>query len=99
MPNDYSSRQGQTQGQGQGQGQSTTDKASEFARSAGQQVQEKSKDIVGDAQKKIKEGQEQVGKVIETLDKQLRENPWPIVAGVAIGAFILGSIVSKSNNK
>jgi ElaB/YqjD/DUF883 family membrane-anchored ribosome-binding protein len=89
MPNDYNSRQGQ--------GQTTADKASEFARSAIQQGEEKARDIAGDAQKMLKQGQEQAGKALESLDKQVRDNPWPIIAGVAIGSFLLGSLVSKSN--
>ena len=90
MPNDYNSTR-------QGQGQTTADKASEFARSAGQQGEEKAKDIAGDAQKMLKQGQEQAGKALESLDKQVRDNPWPVIAGVAVGAFLLGSLVSKSN--
>jgi ElaB/YqjD/DUF883 family membrane-anchored ribosome-binding protein len=91
MANDYNNRQGQ------GQGQTAADKASEFARSAVQQAEEKGKNIAGDAQKMLKQGQEQAGKVMESLDKQVRDNPWPIIAGVAIGAFLLGSLMSKSS--
>ena len=89
MPNDYNSRPGQ--------GQTTADKASEFTRSASQQAEEKGKEIAGDAQKMLKQGQEQAGKLLESLDKQVRDNPWPVIAGVAIGSFLLGALVSKSN--
>lgn len=89
MTNDFNSRQGQ--------GQTTADKASEFTRSAVQQGEEKAKDIAANAQKMLKQGQEQVGKIAGTLDKQVRDNPWPIIAGVAIGSFLLGSLISKSN--
>ena len=87
MPNEFNSRQGQT----------TADKASEFARSAGQNAEEKGNEIAGDAQKMLKQGQEQAGKALESLDKQVRDNPWPIIAGVAIGSFLLGSLFSKSD--
>jgi ElaB/YqjD/DUF883 family membrane-anchored ribosome-binding protein len=83
MQNDYSK-----------EGQSAADKASEFARSAGQQGRE----IAADAQKMLKQGQEQAGKALQSLDKQVRDNPWPVIAGVAVGAFLLGSLVNKSRN-
>ena len=86
MQNDYNNKQGQP----------PADKAGEFVRSAGQQIEQKSKDIVGDAQKMLKEEKERISKVIETVDKQVRENPWPVVAGVGIGAFLLGCLIGKS---
>jgi ElaB/YqjD/DUF883 family membrane-anchored ribosome-binding protein len=86
MPNDYSSRQLP----------SVADKASEFTKSAGQHVEEKSKEMAADAQKMLKQGQEQAGKMMDTLDKQVRDNPWPIIAGVAVGSFMLGSLLTKS---
>jgi len=89
MQNDYNNKQGQ--------GQTIADKASEFARSSGQQAEEKGKEIAANAQKMLKQGQEQAGKAFESLDKQVRQNPWPVIAGVAVGAFLLGSLVSKSN--
>lgn len=89
MPNEYNSRQGL--------GQSPSEKASEFTKSAGQQVEEKGKEAAGDVQKMLKQGQEQAGKALETLDKQVRDNPWPIITAIAIGSFLLGSVISKSN--
>jgi len=87
MQNDYTSKQGQT----------TADKAAEFARSAGQQAEQKGKDIASDAQKMFKEGQEQAGKIMETVDRQVRENPWPVIAAVAAVSLLLGCVISKSN--
>jgi len=81
------------------QGQTAADKASDFVRSAGQQGTEKAKDMAGDAQKMLKEGQEQAGQILSSLDKQVRDNPWPIIAGVAVGAFLLGSLINKSNKQ
>lgn len=89
MQNDYSNKSGQAQ--------SATDKATEFARSAGQQPEQKGQEIGRDAQQLLKHGQEQAGKFIDGLDKQVRQNPWLIVAGVAVGAFVLGSLLNKSN--
>jgi len=43
-----------------------------------------------EAQKKLKQGQEQLQKLIAQADHQLHENPWPIVAGVAVACLFLG---------
>lgn len=85
MQNDYNNKQGQ----------STADKAGEFVSSAGQQIEQKGKDIAGDAQKILKEGKEEIDAVIETVDKQVHKNPWPIIAGVAVGSFLFGLLISK----
>ncbi len=86
MQNDYNNEPGKT----------TVDKAGGFARSASQQLEQKSKDVADDAQKMLKEGKEEISKVMETLDKKVRENPWPIIAGVVVGSFLLGCLVGKS---
>ena len=77
------------------QGQSTMDKASEFTRTSGQQIEEKGKDMIGDAQKTIKQGQEKIGKFAELADKQVRENPWPILAGVAVISWVIGRLMAS----
>ena len=51
---------------------------------------EKLKNATYDAQKKLKQGQEQLQQLISQADQQLHENPWPIVAGVAVGCLFLG---------
>ena len=56
---------------------------------------EKVKDIAEEAKKHLKEGQEQAEHTLGVLDKQVRENPWPVIAGVAVGAFLLGSFTGK----
>jgi len=91
MQNDYNNKQGQTQ-------TLDKDKINDFARSAINQGEDKIKDIAGDAQKKLKQVQEQAGQVMSTVEKQVRENPWPILTGVAIGFFLLGSLFGKSKN-
>ena len=55
-----------------------------------QQGEDKLKDAACDVQKKLKQGQEQIQQLISQADKQLHENPWPIVAGVAVGCLFLG---------
>ncbi len=56
------------------------------------------KDIVSDTQKTLKQGREQLKQAIAEVDKRLHENPWPIVAGVAVGCTLLGFIMG-SNKK
>ncbi len=87
MQNDYTNKPGQT----------ASDKASEFTRSAGQKVEEKGKEMAGDAQKMLREGKEQAGEFMCALNKQVRENPWPVIAGVAVGSFLLASLMNKAS--
>jgi ElaB/YqjD/DUF883 family membrane-anchored ribosome-binding protein len=68
-----------------------------YARTAIKEGTDQIKDFAENAQKQFKEGQEQIGKALSTVDKQVRENPWPVVAGVAIGSFLIGVLLSKSN--
>lgn len=86
MQNDYNNKQKQD----------TADKADEFVESAGQQMEQKGKDVASDAQKMLKEGREEIDTAIATVDKQVHEKPWSIIAGVAIGSFILGCLMGKS---
>ncbi len=55
-----------------------------------------SKNSTWDVQKQLKQGQEQVQHLISQADKQLHENPWPVVAGVAVSCLFLGFIVGTS---
>jgi len=86
MQNDYDNKHGQ----------STADKAGEFVKSAGHRIEQKGKDMADNTQKMIKEGKEEIETVIETVDKQVHENPWPIIAGVAFGSFLLGCLIGRS---
>jgi len=76
-------------------GQATADKASELVKSAGEKIEQKGNDIAGDTKKLFEEGKEEISAAIETVDKQVRENPWPIIAGVAVGSFLFGFLISK----
>jgi ElaB/YqjD/DUF883 family membrane-anchored ribosome-binding protein len=58
--------------------------------------EERVKGVVSDIDNKIKQGQEQMQKVMGEVDKKLRDNPWPIVGGVAIGCVLLGFILGLS---
>jgi ElaB/YqjD/DUF883 family membrane-anchored ribosome-binding protein len=60
--------------------------------------EKKFKNMASDAQKKLKQGQEQVQQLIRQADEQLRENPWPIVAGVAVGCLFLGFVAGKARD-
>ena len=55
--------------------------------------------VMSDVENQIKLGQEKLKTVATNVDKQLRDNPWPIVAGVAVGCILLGFImgVNKKN--
>ena len=64
-------------------------KESDFSRTI-EQGEEKLKKAANDAQKRLKQGQEQLQQLINQADNQLHENPWPIVAGVAVGCLFLG---------
>ena len=51
-----------------------------------------------EAQKHLKQGQEQVIKWTGDINKQTHENPWPVVAGVGVGCLLLGLLIGKSKN-
>ena len=69
------------------------------AQSAIHDGQEKVKKTAEQLQDDFKQGKEQVGQWASTVDRQLRENPWPIVVGVGLGCLILGAILgTKKNN-
>jgi ElaB/YqjD/DUF883 family membrane-anchored ribosome-binding protein len=61
--------------------------------------EEKLKKAACDAQNRLKQGQEQVQQLISQADKQLHENPWPIVAGVAVGCLFLGFFAGNVRSK
>lgn len=48
----------------------------------------------------VEEGGEAVQEIASELDENLRENPYPYLGGVAVGALLLGFILgSSSRNK
>lgn len=89
MQNDYMSRQGQTQ-------TIDKDKNSNFEKSTFKQEEEKIKDMAGDARKQFEQGKEQISRIIKDVDKQVRKNPWFVLAGAALGFFLLGRLLGAS---
>ena len=71
---------------------------SDYAKSEIQDAEDRIKGIADNFQKQIKQGQEQLGQLAAKADKQVRENPWPVVIGVGAVAFLLGCVVGKSTN-
>ncbi len=61
--------------------------------------EEKLKNAACEAQKRLKQGQEQVQQLISQADKQLHENPCPIVAGVAVGCLFLGFFAGNARSR
>ena len=61
--------------------------------------EENIKSVMSDVEEKIKQGQDKLKSVAADVDRQFRDNPWPIVAGVAVGCVLLGFImgVNKKN--
>jgi ElaB/YqjD/DUF883 family membrane-anchored ribosome-binding protein len=51
-----------------------------------------------EAEKRLKEGREQVTKMAADIDKRAHENPWPVVAGVGVSCLLLGLLIGKSKD-
>jgi ElaB/YqjD/DUF883 family membrane-anchored ribosome-binding protein len=68
----------------------------EYASSAIEQGQEKAKETLAELEMQIKHAQDQLNKLTANVDKQLRENPWPIVVGVGLGCLLLGTLLGAS---
>jgi len=60
------------------------------------ETQDRLKSVMSDMETKLKEGQEKFKTAAANVDKQLRDNPWPIVAGVAVGCVLLGFIMGAN---
>ena len=76
-------------------GKEGVQKAEEFVN----QGEDAFKVIAAEAQKKLKLAQEQIAQMASTVDQKVKENPWPAIAGVAVGCLFLGFIMgSKSKN-
>ena len=54
------------------------------------------KNVMSQIEKSLKETQEQIKTMATTADKQLRANPWPIVAGIAATSVLLGFVMGAS---
>jgi len=62
-------------------------------------IHEKYTDIKAMFSEKLAHGTDTVKHTISTVDKRMKENPWPYVASVAAGAFILGFLLHRSDHK
>ena len=51
------------------------------------------------AQQAIEEGGEKFKEVATDIDEKVRENPWPYLGGVALGALLLGYILGSSKRQ
>jgi ElaB/YqjD/DUF883 family membrane-anchored ribosome-binding protein len=74
------------------------EKAGNCAHLTLEQGESQIKDALSEAEKRIRQGQEKVNQWASDVDKQVHENPWPIVAGVGIGALLLGLVIGRSRN-
>ena len=74
------------------------EKIKDFGKAAIEEGESKLRNAIYEAEKRLKQGQQQVVKLASDIDKQTRENPWPVVAGVGIGCLLLGLIIGKSRN-
>jgi len=61
-----------------------------------EQGEHRIKDALCEAEKKMKQGHEEITKWATDVDKQAHENPWPLVTGIGIGCLLLGVILGKS---
>ena len=46
----------------------------------------------------IEIGGERIKQVASDVDEKVKENPWPYIGGVAVGALLLGFILGASRN-
>ena len=44
----------------------------------------------------FEEGKEKIGETMETVDAEVRKNPWPYIGGVAAVALLLGFVMGSS---
>jgi len=58
----------------------------------------KLKNALCEAEKRLKQGYEQVTKLASDIDKKTHDNPWPVVVGVGGICLLLGLLIGKSKN-
>ncbi len=57
------------------------------------EIEDRASEIKGQAKEVLKQGEESVKKVVSDLDKRLHDDPWTVVAGVAVASLLLGFIL------
>ena len=75
-----------------------TEKERNFTQSAIEEGESNLRTALAEAEKKMKQGREQITKWATDIDKRTHENPWPVVAGVGLGCLLLGIVIGKSKN-
>ena len=75
-----------------------TTKMKDYAQSAIEQGEGQLKSALRDAEEKLRVGREQVAKAMAQIDKHAHDNPWPIIAGTAVGCLLLGIVIGKSRD-
>jgi ElaB/YqjD/DUF883 family membrane-anchored ribosome-binding protein len=70
----------------------------DYISSMANQGEEKVKSALSEMEIKMKQSEEQLRRVATTVDKQLRENPWPVVGGVAAVCLLFGFIMGSKRN-
>ena len=75
-----------------------TDNAKNYASSVLHEGAEGVKNFANKAEKNINKamGQDSCQHIVTSIDKQVRENPWAAVLGVAVGSLMLGFLVENS---
>lgn len=61
--------------------------------------QDRIKSALSEVETKIKLGQDKLKVVAADVDAQLKVNPWPIVAGVAVGCVLLGFVMGVTKRQ
>jgi ElaB/YqjD/DUF883 family membrane-anchored ribosome-binding protein len=81
------------------------DKAQEWqgeAKDAARNLQSKLKDKAADLQEAAQEWQQRAAeatrKAARATDEYVHENPWPVVASVAVGCLVLGFLLGRSRD-
>lgn len=79
--------------------QNPKERLNEYTSSAMNEAQDKAKQTMAELQGQIHQTQEQLTKLTNEVDKQLKENPWPIVIGVGVGCLLLGTVLGALKTK
>ena len=51
------------------------------------------KSVAHELQNKMKHRKEQAGEWMCAVNKKVHANPWTVIAGIAVGSFVLGSLI------
>jgi ElaB/YqjD/DUF883 family membrane-anchored ribosome-binding protein len=65
----------------------------EYASQSMEQAEKKIEETAGDIEAQVKESQEHLTRFVSKIDKQLKEDPWPIVIAVGVGGLLIGTLI------